>query len=145
MPHHEDHYRRLERMYGGAPINAFFAPSLRVRDDRASVSIMVRPEYFHAAHALHGSVYFKALDDAAFFAAQSVVLDVLVLTVSFNVVLLRPVTGGTITAHGQLVHRSRNLLVANAELKSESGALLATGNGTFMRSTASLGSDVGYQ
>ncbi len=145
MPNHDEHYRRLERMYRSAPINTYFAPTLRVRDDRADVSIAVRPEYFHAAHSLHGSVYFKALDDAAFFAVQSVVLDVFVLTVSFNVVLLRPVTGGTITAHGQLVHRSRNLLVAAAELKNESGSLLATGNGTFMRSTASLGPDVGYE
>ena len=33
----------------------------------------IKKDYFHALEAIHGSVYFKILDDAAFFAAQSVV------------------------------------------------------------------------
>ena len=31
----------------------------------------VRPDFFHAAGAVHGSVYFKLLDDAAYFDALS--------------------------------------------------------------------------
>ena len=37
----------------------------------------------HAAGAVHGSYYFKVLDDACYFAANSLVSDVFVLTVSF--------------------------------------------------------------
>src|SRR4051812_23261804 len=80
----DDHYRRLERMYAVAPINRFFEPVLHVTEGRAEISVPVKPEFFHAARAIHGSVYFKALDDAAFFAANSLVTDVFVLTVSFN-------------------------------------------------------------
>ena len=141
----DEHFRRLERMYGSAPINKYFAPVLRVSDGRAEVTIAVRPDFFHAAHALHGSVYFKALDDAAFFSANSVVQDVFVLTVSFNVVLLRPVTEGHIIASGRLVHGSRNLLVAEAELTDGNQRSLARGTGTFMRSSVPLGPEVGYQ
>jgi acyl-coenzyme A thioesterase PaaI-like protein len=36
--------------------------------------------HHHSIHAVHGSVYFKALDDAAFFAVNSLVEDVFVLT-----------------------------------------------------------------
>ena len=89
-------------------------------------------------------MYFKCLDDAAFFAANSVVLDVFVLTVTFNIVLLRPVTAGRIVATGRLVNTSRNLQVAEAELRDERQKLVATGSGTFMRSTIALGSEVGY-
>jgi acyl-coenzyme A thioesterase PaaI-like protein len=84
----------LERMYVSAPINRYFAPQITVYDGRAEISIAVRPDFFHAAHALHGSVYFKALDDAAFFAVNSLVTDVFVLTVAFNVYLIRPVRTG---------------------------------------------------
>jgi acyl-coenzyme A thioesterase PaaI-like protein len=68
--------------------------------------IPVRPEFFHAAHAVHGSVYFKALDDAAFFAVNSLVTDVFVLTASYNLYLTRPVTEGALRAVGRVVHRS---------------------------------------
>jgi uncharacterized protein (TIGR00369 family) len=141
----DEHFRRLERMYGTAPINRFFAPALRVSAARAEITIEVRPDFFHAAHALHGSVYFKALDDAAFFAANSAVQDVFVLTVSFSVVLLRPVTEGTIFASGRLIHESRNLLVAESELTDGRQRTLARGTGTFMRSRTPLGPDVGYE
>ena len=141
----EEHFRRLERMYHGAGINKYFAPVLEVSQGAATVTITVRPDFFHAAHAMHGSVYFKALDDAAFFAANSVVQDVFVLTVSFNLVLLRPVTEGAITATGRLIHHSKNLLVAEAELTNERGKLLARGSGTFTKSSIALNADVGYQ
>ena len=90
----DDHFAKLERMYASAPINRYFAPELRVSEGRADLVIPVRADFFHAAHAVHGSVYFKALDDSAFFAVSSLVLDVFVLTVSFNVYLTRPITEG---------------------------------------------------
>lgn len=132
-------------MYHGANINKYFAPVLEVSEGAAKVTIKVRPDFFHAAHAMHGSVYFKALDDAAFFAANSLVQDVFVLTVSFNLVLLRPVTEGTITATGRVVHNSKNLLVADAELTNDKGKQVARGTGTFAKSTIALNASVGYK
>jgi uncharacterized protein (TIGR00369 family) len=140
----DEHCRRLERMYLSAPINRIYEPYIRVSDHAAEVGLTVQPAFHHAAHALHGSVYFKCLDDAAFFAANSIVLDVFVLTVTFNIVLLRPVTAGRIVARGRLVHTSRSLQVAEAQLRDEAEKLLATGWGTFMRSGIALGSEVGY-
>jgi len=140
----DEHYRRLERMYHSAPINRFFDPHIVVADRTATVSLTVRTDFHHAANALHGSVYFKCLDDAAFFATSSAVPEAFVLTVTFNVVLLRPVTQGVITATGRLVHRSRNLFVADAELVDERQKPLARGSGTFMRSAIALGPELGY-
>jgi uncharacterized protein (TIGR00369 family) len=131
-------------MYLSAPINRIYQPDIQVSAGVAEVALTVQPAFHHAAHALHGSVYFKCLDDASFFAANSVVLEVFVLTVTFNIVLVRPVTAGRIVASGRLVHTSRSLLLAEAELRDERQKLLATGSGTFMRSAIALGSDVGY-
>lgn len=141
----DEHFRRLERMYNSAAINAYFKPSLTVSEGRAEVAVPIRADFFHAAHAVHGAVYFKALDDAAFFAANSVVRDVFVLTVTFNIVMLRPVIGGTLTAVGALRDRSRSLMVAESELRDERDRTVARGIGTFTLSKIPLGPAVGYE
>ena len=104
----------------------------------------MRAEVLHSAHALHGSVYFKALDDAAFFAVNSLVTDVFVLTASFNLYLTRPITEGTLRATGRVVHRSRQVFLAESELLDAQGRQVGRGSGSFMRSTIALTPDVGY-
>ena len=138
------HYERLARMYHSAPINTFYDPSLEIREGEADVAIDVEPKLFHAAGAVHGSVYFKLLDDAAFFAVQSLVDDMFVVTASFNTYLTRPVTGGHLVARGRVVHRARRLMVAEAELYDEKERVVGRGSGTFMRSGIPLSAEVGY-
>jgi uncharacterized protein (TIGR00369 family) len=138
------HFERLQRMYAQAPVNEYFRPTIKVSEGRADVVIPVRPEFFHAARAVHGSVYFKALDDAAFFAVASLVEDVFVLTASYTVYLLRPVSEGEIRAVGRVVHRSKNLFVAEAELLDHTARQVGRGSGSFMRSTIPLSADLGY-
>ena len=144
MPIDDEHFRKLERMYHGAPINRYFQPTLRVSNGTAELQMPVKRELFHAAHALHGCAYFKALDDAAFFAVNSLVTDVFVLTASYNIYLTRPVTEGILRASGRVVHSSRKLFLAEAELFDGEQRLVARGNGSFMRSTIALTPQVGY-
>lgn len=129
-----DHHRRLERLYLAAPVNRSHDPEIRVGDGVAEIVVPVRPEHFHGGGALHGSVVFKLLDDAAFFAANSRVRDELVLTASFHVHFLRPVHEGRVRASGRLVSRSRRLLVAEAVVEDDRGREVARGSGTFVRS-----------
>ncbi len=131
-------------MYASAPINKYFAPSMHVSEGRAEVIVKVRPDFFHAAHAVHGVLYFKLLDDAAFFAVNSLVHDVFVLTVSFNVYMTRPVSAGELKASGRVVHRARRLLLAESELVNGEGQEVARGSGVFMRSTIALSPELGY-
>ena len=140
----DEHYHRLERLYHRAPINEYYRPRLTVGDGRAELVIPVRPEFFHAAGAVHGSVYFKALDDAAFFAANSLVKDVFVLTASFNLYLTRPISEGELRAAGRVVHRSLRLILAESELTDARGRAIARGSGSFMRSEIRLGPKMGY-
>ena len=141
----EAHFRKLERMYHQkANINVFFQPTLHVSHGAAEIVMPVRREFFHAAHAVHGSTYFKALDDAAFFAANSLVTDVFLLTASYTIYFLRPVTEGTLRGVGRVVHRSRNLFLAEADLFDSQGHLIGRGSGSFMRSNIALNEDVGY-
>jgi uncharacterized protein (TIGR00369 family) len=139
------HFRKLERLYDRAPINAFYAPTLRVSHGAAELSLEILPKMYHAADAVHGSVYFKALDDAAFFAANSLVEEAFVLTVSFTVYMLRPVRRGRVTARGRVTHRTGRLFFAESTLEDEEAHPLARGSGTFMRSKILLTPEIGYR
>jgi uncharacterized protein (TIGR00369 family) len=141
----EEHYRKLERMYASAPLNEYYKPTMHISDGRAEVTVAVRRELFHAANAVHGALYFKCLDDACFFAVNSLVDDVFVLTVSFNLYLTRPISAGEMRATGRVVYRSRRLFVAEAELVDQDGQEIGRGSGTFMRSSTRLSPDIGYR
>ena len=130
----QEHFRSLERMYLSAPTNEIYNPKIHIEEAAAEVTLEVGPHFHHAAGAVHGSHYFKALDDAAFFAVNSLVEDVFVVTVSFNIYLVRPMIEGTMTSVGKIVNASRNLWVAESTVVDDNGSLLGKGSGSFMRS-----------
>ncbi|MBI5527755.1 MAG: hotdog fold thioesterase [Deltaproteobacteria bacterium] len=139
------HFRKLERMYASAPINRFFRPALKISAGEAELVIPVGGHLFHAANAVHGSVYAKAVDDAAFFAANSLVKDVFVLTVHLDVSLTRPVSSGEIRAKGRVTFSSRNLFHAETVLSDREGRELGRGSGIFVRGKTPLTPAIGYR
>lgn len=140
----QSHYTALERMYRAAPINAFYLPRIQIRAGEATIEIDVKDEFFHAARAVHGSVYFKLLDDAAFFAANSLETECFVLTSSFNTYLLRPVASGSMRAEGKVVNQTRTQFVAESVVFDEQGRELGRGSGVFVRGRQPLVEAMGY-
>jgi uncharacterized protein (TIGR00369 family) len=140
-----EHYRKLERMYGRAPINEHFDTELTVGDGEAELVMPVEESHFHAGNAVHGSVYFKALDDAAFFAASSTVEDAFVVTTDFDTYFERPVSSGSIRAEGEVFNDNPNQLIAGAVARDDEGNELARGTGTFRKSDTELTPEVGYE
>jgi len=141
----EEHYRKLERMYLSAPVNEYYAPEIHISEGRAQVAILVRRDFFHAANAVHGAVYFKLLDDSSFFAANSTVEGIFVLTVSYNVYFTRPVSEGLMKATGKVVQASRRLIIAESVVVDSEEREIARGSGTFMRSMIKLSEEIGYK
>src|SRR5262245_6614564 len=131
-------------MYVQAPVSQWYGVAIAIEDGRAEVRLPVRPEFLHAAKGVHGSVYFRLLDDAAFFAVNSRVPEVFVLTVSFTIQLARPVAAGHLRAVGRLLHAGGRLFHADSELFDENGERLAHGTGVFTRSSIPLDEKVGY-
>lgn len=134
-------------MYLQANVNTmlFDTTTCKVSEGKAQIGLEISEKYFHALGAIHGSVYFKLLDDAAFFAVNSVVEDVFVLTTSFNINLIRPATKGKIKALGEIKYRSRELFVAQSTLYNEDGKEIAFGTGNFSKSKMSLTEEIGYK
>ncbi|MCB0278637.1 MAG: PaaI family thioesterase [Calditrichaeota bacterium] len=140
-----EHFQKLERMYLAAPCNRYYQPKIAIRNGETDLAIAVQPEFFHAAKAVHGSVYFKALDDSSFFAVNSLVTDVFVLTISLNLYFLRPVNSGHIRAVGKVIERSKRLFTAESTLYNDKRKVIARSSGQFMRSTILLDESIGYK
>ena len=140
-----EHYRRLERMYMAAPINEFFKPEIQIGRGTAEIKVNVDSRFFHAARAAHGAVYFKSLDDAGFFAASSLVEDNFVLTSSFNLYMLSPVSAGTVRAVGKVVSGGGSSFLAESVLYNGQDEEIARGSGMFIRSKMPLDPEMGYR
>ncbi|HET7411007.1 MAG TPA: PaaI family thioesterase, partial [Paracoccaceae bacterium] len=120
------HLRALEALYNAAPINRLFESALSLPAlGESRLSFHVGEEHFHAAGAAHGTIYFKMLDDAAFYAVNTAVTDVFILTTAFNLHLERPVPSGPLVAEGRMVSGRRRLFVGESRLVTADGEEVA--------------------
>ncbi len=94
----------------------------------------VDSHFFHAGKSLHGAAYFKMLDDAAYFAAASLNDVQFILTKTFQVKFIRPVTGGLITAEGVAKRDANGFIKATSVLRGQDNKILARGEGEFANS-----------
>ncbi len=142
-----EHFQKLRAMYLSAPINQKLYPEteIEIGEGFAEISLPLNPDFHHALHALHGSVYFKMLDDAAFFAVQSLVESHFILTSSFQINILKPIRTGKIIAKGNVKFESKSLFFGESGLFDESGREIAFGTGTFVKSEVILGEKIGYR
>ena len=139
------HFRALEQLYRSAPINRMFQSELTIPGaGQWIIDFDVDESVYHAAGAVHGTVYFKMLDDAAFYAANSLVSDRFLLTTSFNLLFTRPIKRSRIRAEGRWISGRRRVYVAEASLIDSDGEEVGRGTGTFMRSAFPLTSLPGY-
>jgi uncharacterized protein (TIGR00369 family) len=139
------HFRALESLYRAAPVNRHFESELEIVEEGfARLRFEVREAMFHAAGAAHGTLYFKMMDDAAFYACNSLVTDRFLLTTAFNLLFTRPLRAGEAVAEGRWASGRRRVFVGEARLIDSSGEEAARGTGTFMRSQIPLSSLPGY-
>lgn len=139
------HHRALERLYRSAPVNTLFASELAIEGEgRARIAFDITEDVFHAAGAAHGTIYFKMLDDAAFYAANTLVTDRFLLTTSFNLHFTKPVRTGRVIAEGRWISGRRRVFVAESRLVDAEGDEIGRGTGTFMRSRIALSGLPGY-
>ncbi len=139
------HFRALESLYARAPINRFFESSLEIGTSGvARIRFTLDERHFHAGGAAHGTSYFKMLDDAAFYACNSLVSDRFLLTTAFNLLLTKPLGPGPVVAEGRWISGRRRVFVGEARLIDADGEEAARGTGTFMRSRIALAGLPGY-
>ena len=140
------HLRALESLYNSAPINRLFESRLTLPEaGKSEIRFAVAPDSFHAAGAAHGTLYFKMLDDAAFYACNGLVSDRFLLTTAFNLHFTKPMRDGEARAEGRWISGKRRVFVAEARIVDSEGEECARGTGTFMRSHIALSGLDGYR
>ena len=140
------HFRALESLYRSAPINDGFDSRIEiVEPGLARIRFEVEERHFHAAGAAHGTLYFKMMDDAAFYACNSRVSDRFLLTTAFNLMFTKPLRPGPAVAEGRWISGKRRVLIGEARLLDSEGEEAARGTGTFMRSSIALAGLPGYR
>jgi uncharacterized protein (TIGR00369 family) len=140
------HFAALQALYVSAPVNSLFESTLTITGEgRSRIEFSVDEHVHHAAHAAHGTIYFKMLDDAAFYAANSLVTDRFLLTTAFNLHFTKPIRTGPVVAEGRWISGRRRVFVAEARLIDADGDEIGRGTGTFMRSRIALSSLAGYR
>ena len=140
------HLRALEALYASAPVNQLFESSLALPEaGKSEIRFSVASNSFHAAGAAHGTLYFKMLDDAAFYACNGLVSDRFLLTTAFNLHFTKPMRAGAAVAEGRWISGKRRVFVAEARIVDSEGEECARGTGTFMRSHIALSGLDGYR
>ena len=140
----KSHYESLVSMYAAAPINDIFKPRMTLSEGHAEIEIELSERYHHSAGGVHGSVYFKMLDDAAFFAANTLEPEFFVLTTSFMTYITRPVSSGPMRSIGRVVNRNKSQIIAESVVYDAEGREIGRGSGIFVRGKLPLVKAKGY-
>ncbi|MEQ8324380.1 MAG: PaaI family thioesterase [Vicingaceae bacterium] len=133
-------------MYLRAPIQKMYPGiHIEITHNQSRISLPLSHKFFHAGGSVHGSIYFRLLDDAAYFAVSSSHSDFFILTASFHIDLIRPVSNGVLYAKGKLIKNGRKLMHAKSELRDDKGKLVAVGKGTFAKSNIPMSQVEAYE
>lgn len=141
----KSHFKKLENMYAAAPVNRIYSPVMTVSEGEAVIEIALSEKFHHSAGGVHGSVYFKMLDDAAFFAANSLEDELFVLTTSFTTYITRPVASGKMKSIGKVVNMNKSQFIVEAIVYDAEGREIGRGNGIFVRGKLPLVEAAGYE
>ena len=98
-----------------------------------------------AAGFVHGSVFHRAMNDAALLAANSIVPRDLVMSTGFNIQFSITLAEGELIARGRVIGSSEDHCLAEAVVVNSTGEELGRGTGTFVKTKIPLSSDMGYE
>ena len=123
--------RRLERLFGGAAIGQTFGITLRYGEDGLPVFAMAdNPRLRHGMGDTHGGAIATLLDNAGWFAV-ALHYETWIATVELQTRLLEPCRNEDLVATGWPVRVGKRIGVAEMEVRTSTGRLVATGAGTF--------------
>jgi uncharacterized protein (TIGR00369 family) len=133
-------------MYRSAPIQKKYPGiALTIAKGSAEISVPIDESYHHAGGSLHGSVFFRLLDDVCYFAAMSEEKEFFYVTKTFSIQFFKPMQHGLLIAKSEeIVYKDREF-IASASIYNENGKKLASGSGVFTKIPVKLDPSIGYK
>ncbi|MBI5342161.1 MAG: PaaI family thioesterase [Deltaproteobacteria bacterium] len=99
---------------------------------RSVMECRIRPILKNSFGTLHGGVMGALVDTSVATALRSVMpLSSKMTTVEYKVNFLKPVTEGTVTAHGNILRLGKTIAVGSTEIRDREGEVVAFGSATF--------------
>ena len=99
---------------------------------KSVIRCRVREVLKNSGGTLHGGVVGTLVDMSVATALRSVLpLTSRMTTVEYKVNLLKPVSGGVITARGSVIRMGKTIAVGSTEIRNEAGEPVAFGSATF--------------
>jgi uncharacterized protein (TIGR00369 family) len=99
---------------------------------KSVIRCRVRQVLKNSGGTLHGGVVGTLVDMSVATALRSALpLTSRMTTVEYKVNLLKPVSGGAITAHGSVIRLGKTIAVGSTEIRNEAGEPVAFGSATF--------------
>ena len=138
------HFKKIINGYKSAPINQLYKPKMDLSLGKSIIQIKILQQFHHSANSLHGSIYFKMLDDAAWGASNTYIDDVFLFTYNFNIYLTKPVSSGIIISKGKVIDKKDGKIKAKSILYDSKNNEIARGDGLFMKSKYLLKDAIGF-
>ncbi|MGV9881605.1 PaaI family thioesterase [Streptomyces sp. NPDC003006] len=140
------HFEKLTRCCMSCKISRFLSKTIEIEEAGvARVAIPFHGDLTQNADFLHAAMMFEVGDTAGFVAANSMEETFSVLTVDYHINLIRPVQKEGIYAVGKVVTAGKTIYVARSDIYSDSGKLVAAGQGTYTVSKIPLTDLEGYE
>lgn len=114
------------------------------RDGAAVFDLPYNPGFDHFMGGIHGGVIAILLDNAGWFTAAAH-YDHWISTVEFSVRLLSWAQKEDLRSKGRLLRQGSRIAVAEMEVRTGDGRLVATGSGTFIVTDKPLESRAGME
>ncbi len=102
----------------------------KVEPGRAVLHIDVEDYHLNGNGTLHGGVYASLIDNAMGISVLSKV-GLRAATIQMDTRFLGPVSGGRITCHAEVLHRTRRMATVQGSVYDDEENLVAMGTGTF--------------
>lgn len=139
------HFEKLTRCCMKCKISKFLNKEITIeKAGVARVAIPFNGDLTQNSDFLHAALLFEVGDTAGFMAANSMEETYSVLTVDYHINLMRPVRKEGIYAIGEVVNAGKTLYVTRSNIYTDSGRLVAAGQGTYMVTKILLGDLDGY-
>ncbi len=126
---------RLKALFARAPFGRTIGMTLSYTDDFEAVFDL--PHHRSLEHAMgdtHGGAIATLLDNAGWFTA-AIHYENWIATVELQVRMLEPARKQDLRAKGRLVRAGKSLAVADMEVRTAAGRLVAVGSGTFSQTS----------
>lgn len=127
----QERQMKLIELFDRAPMKHTFGMDLSYDEKNNALFRMAHNDAFtHAMGQMHGGVIMTLLDNAGWFTVAAR-YSTWVSTAEIQVRILEPVQNKTLIASGRTIKEGKRIAMAEMELRSEDGLLVAVGSGTF--------------